>query len=77
MQATIKCGFTLESVCDMIRTYSQFSTLLCKFHKLLGTLFILSTPNLCVSDFKLAKRVFLAKSDVSTSAAFLKSAFVV
>ena len=32
--------------------------------------------NLSTSDFKLAKSVFLAKSDVSKTAAFFKSAIV-
>ena len=47
----------------------------CYLVKLLGTYFNLSIPNLSTSGFKLAKPIFLAKSDVSTSVAFFKSAF--
>ena len=38
--------------------------------------FNLSITNLSTSDIKLAKSVFLAKPDVSTSIAFFKSSFV-
>ena len=55
---------------------SNLSTLLFKFLKLLGTFLNLSMSSLSTSDFKLTKSVFLAKSDVSTSAAFCKSVFV-
>ena len=41
--------------------------------KLLGTFFNLSISNLSISVFKLAKSVFLAKSDVSTPVAFFRS----
>ena len=49
------------------------STLLFKLLKLIGTIFNLSISNLSTSDFKSAKSVFLAKSDVSTTAAFFKN----
>ena len=55
----------------------NLSTLLFKSIKPLGTFFNLSMSNLCTSDFKLAKSVFLANSDVSTPVASYKSAFVV
>ena len=55
---------------------SNLSTLLFKLLKQLGTFFNLSISNLSTSDFKSAKSVFLAKSNVSTTAAFLKSASV-
>ena len=44
----------------------NLSTLLFKSIKPLGTFFNLSMSNLSTSDFKLAKSVFLANSDVST-----------
>ena len=53
---------------------SNLSTLLFKLLKPLGTYFNLSVSNLSTSDSKLVKSVFLAKSDVSTVAVFLKSA---
>ena len=52
-------------------------TLLSKLPKLFGTFFNLSMSNLSISDFKLAKSVFLTKSDVSTPVAFFKSVFIV
>ena len=55
---------------------SNLSNLLFKLLKSLGTCFNLSISNLFTSDFKLAKSVILVKSNVSTPAAFLKSAFV-
>ena len=60
-------------VCNFPR--SNFSTLLFKFLKAAGTFFHLSSSNLYASDFELAKSVFLAKPDASTSVAFFKSAF--
>ena len=55
---------------------SNLSTLLFKLLKLVGTFFSLSISNLSTLDFKLAKSTFLANFDVSTPAAFSKSAFV-
>ena len=55
---------------------SNLSILLCKLLKPLGTYFNLSMPNLSTSDSKLAKSIFLAKSDESTIVAFFKSALV-
>ena len=55
---------------------SSLSTLLFKLLKLFGTIFNLSMSNLSTLDFKLAISIFLAKSDVSTPIAFLKSDFV-
>ena len=54
---------------------SNLSTLLFKFFKLLGTFFNISISNLPASDFKLAKSTLLANCDLSTPAAFFKSAF--
>ena len=54
---------------------TNLSTLLFKLLELLGTLFNLSISNLSASGFKLAKSVFLAKSDISNPVSFFKSAF--
>ena len=59
-----------------ILSTANLSTLLLKLLKLLGTFFNSSISKLSTSDFKLAKSVFLAKSDVSTPVAIFKSAFV-
>ena len=53
----------------------NLSALLFKLLKLLGTFLNSSLSNLSTSDFKLAKPVFVAKSDVSKPAAFFKSDF--
>ena len=55
---------------------SNLSTFFFKLLKLVVTFCNLSISNLYPSDFKLAKSVFLAKSDVSTPVAFFKSAFL-
>ena len=55
---------------------SNLSALLFKLPKLLGTFSNLSMSNLSTSDFEFAKSVFLAKSDVSTPAAFFESVFL-
>ena len=55
---------------------SNLPTLLFKLLKLVGTFYNLSISNLSTLDFELAKSSFLAHFDVSTSVAFLKSAFV-
>ena len=66
----------LKSTRKILIYQHQLSTLFFKLPKLFGTLFNLSISNLSTSDFKLVKSTFLANSDVSTSVAFLKSAFV-
>ena len=55
---------------------SNVSTLLFKVLKPIGIFFNLSISNLSTSDFKLAKSVFLAKSDVSTPVALFRSASI-
>ena len=55
---------------------SSLSTLLFKLLKLFGTFFNLSMSNLSTSDCKLAKLVFLAKSDISIPVAFFKYTFL-
>ena len=51
------------------------SALLFKLLKLVDAFFNLSISNLSRSDFKLAKSVFLGRSNVSSTAALFKSAF--
>ena len=53
----------------------NLSNLLFKLLKQLGKFFDLSTSNLSKSGLKLAKSVFLAKSDVSKPVVFFKSDF--
>ena len=55
---------------------SNLSTSLFKLLKPVGTFSNLSISKSPTSDFKLAKANFFANFDVSTSAAFFKSAFV-